>query len=336
MYQLASRLHDHAKRQRDSWEPEPLRIPLILLEERELDPTLPPELSESKEGEMSWWNTATVDLDADRQLSDEEWVAREDDLPQLDDLLSTIEHQGQKWRLLVSYPSWGKRHEDADLNEPYRNVWIHLQSYLVRKEDFPIARDCLLGRNFFSRWMPEGAEWLYGFAGEYPWASPFNTEQEEWHGRGGVGHKLPIVVRPCWNALVMEWEYDASLPRNFHMLVPACAFFSPTDLWWDGRDGYRLINGRTVFRDPSITEAGPASLLADIDELLERLDRLGLRLIWTLLGEKWILGGSQDERAPRRTFSQIAYLDEDGSLHAEKRVFFDDYDNDTGPNLIQE
>lgn len=335
MYQLASRLHDHVERQRDSWEPNPLRTPLILLEERKLDPTLSPKLVESEDAEESWWVTAAPDVDTDRQLSDEEWVAREDDLPRLDDLLSTTEHQGQKWRLLVAYPSWGRRPENAEFNDPYRNVWIHLHSYLVQRDDFSNTRDCLLGRNFFGRWMPEGAEWLYGFAGEYPWGSAFNTTPEEWHSRGGFGQKFPVRVKPAWNTLVMEWEYDASVPRNFHMLVPAREFFSPNDLWWDGRDGYRLLSGRTVFRDPSITEGGPASLLADADDLPERLERLGLRLIWTLLGEKWILGGSHDRQTPRRTFSQIAYLAEDGSVHVGERVFFDDYDRDTGPNPIE-
>ena len=54
-----------------------------------------------------------------------------------------------------------------------------------------------------------------------------------------------------------------------------------------------------------------------------------------LLGEKWILGGSYDKQTPRRTFSQIAYLGEDGSLHVGERVFFDDYDEDAGPNPIE-
>jgi len=337
MYQLASRLHDHVKRKRDDWEPEPLRTPLILLEGRELDPTLLPELPEEK-GETAWWITASADLDPDRQLLDEEWVAREDDLPGLEALLSPIEHQGQKWRLFVSYPSRGRPRENADLNEPYRNVWIHLQSYLVREEDFTAARQCLLGRNFFGLWMPEGAEWLYGFAAEYPWASPFNTDPGDWHSRGGFGQRLPVQVQPAWNTLVMEWKYDASLPTNFHMLVPARMFFSPNDLWWNGQEGYRLINGRTVFYDPSITEAGPASLLIDADELPERLEKLGLRLIWTLLGEKMIIGGiiggSHDKQIRRRTFSQIGYLEKEGSVHVEKRVFFDDYDKDTGPKVV--
>ncbi len=79
----------------------------------------------------------------------------------------------------------------------------------------------------------------------------------------GYGFDLPVHYTPSCNQLAVEWEYDASLPRQFHMIVPARTFFSPRDLWWDGRDGYRLVDGRITFRDPSVTEDGPAALIAD-------------------------------------------------------------------------
>lgn len=334
MYQLASRLHDHVEQQRDSQEPEPLRTPLILLEARQLDPTLVIEPSE-QESASCWWITVSAGLNTTKQLSDEEWVVREDDLPGLESLISIVACEGQNWQLLVSYPSWDNRSKDTDRNDPYRQVWMHLSSYLVPKKDLAIACDCLRRRNFFGRWMPEDDPWLYGFAGEYPWATPFNTELKEQYSRAGFWRDLFAIYQPSWNDLAVEWEYDVSLPPNLHILVPARVFFSPSDLWWDGRDGYRLIGGRTIFRDPSITEAGPASLLVDADELLERLDRLDMRLIWTLLGEKLIVGGSHKNCAPGRTFSQIAYLDENGILRFGEQVFFDDYNKDTGPNLIE-
>ena len=77
-------------------------------------------------------------------------------------------------------------------------------------------------------------------------------------------------------------------------------------------------------------QGGPATLITDADDLSERLDRLGLRLLWTLLGEKWMLGGSHNKPTPRRTFSQIARLEENGSLQMGGRIFFDDYQKDTG------
>lgn len=331
MYQLASRLHDHVQREHDSWAPEPQRTPLILLEERKLDPTLPPDMIGSKRDADGWWIGSSADLRSNEQLPDAEWVIRQEDLPVLEKLLSVVKRDGQRWQLLVSYPSWRGGDEDAEGNDPYRYVWIHIESYLIPKEDIDIAYNCLCRRNFFGQWMPEGATWLYGFAGEYPWATSFNTEPEEWHGRGGHGKDWSVSYSPSWNRLVVEWEYDASLPQNFRMIVPARTFFAPRDLWWNGRDGYRLINRRTVFRDPSLTEGGPAALVTDADDLLERLDKLGLRLMWTLLGEKLILGGPHGKPAPRRTFSQIAQLEEDGSVKIGERVFFEDYNQDTGP-----
>lgn len=95
------------------------------------------------------------------------------------------------------------------------------------------------------------------------------------------------------------------------------------------------MNGRTVFRDPSVTESGSPALVADADDLLYRLDKLGLHLIWTLLGEKLILGGPHDKPIPRRIFSQIARLEEDGEVEIGERVFFEDYDQDTGPLLAK-
>ncbi len=129
-------------------------------------------------------------------------------------------------------------------------------------------------------------------------------------------------MHPAWNTLVVEWEYDASLPRHFHMLVPARTFFSLGDLWWNGRDGYRLLDGKTVFCDPSITGPDVASLLVDADELPRRLEKLGLRLIWTLVGSKQILGRSYDNQTLRRKFCQIGYLEEDGSILDEEQMFF--------------
>jgi hypothetical protein len=330
MYQLASRLHDHLERERRGWEPMPLTEPLILLEERKLDPTLPPTTVGAESRDKAWWIRSSVDLDSTQSLTDDEWVATKNDIPPLEELLTPVEHGGQPWRILVAYPAWGGRDEEETLGEPYRQVWAHIHSYLIPKSQLVVAYDRLRGRNLFGRWMPEGSSWVYGFAGEYPWAVAYNTEPDEWHSRGGHENQLLGTYIPSWNEIAVEWEYDASIPSNFHISVPARSFFSLKDLWWDGVDGYRLISGRTVFRDPSVTESGPASLIADDDDLLDRLDRLGLRLIWTLLGEKLVLGGRYDDRLPRRTFSQTAILNEDGSVQASKRVFFDDYDQDTG------
>jgi len=332
MYQLASRLHDHAERKRDCWEPEPLCTPLILLEERKLDPTLPPKAAAEESRSDVWWITPSVDFRSSTALTDEKWVERKDDIPLMEDLLSVVEHGDLRRQLLVSHPKWNSFNEEYDRDEPYRQLWMHIQSYLVPKKDVEAAYKSLHRRNLFGEWMPRGASWLYGFAGEYPWGTAFNTEPESWHGRGSFENELPVTFSPTWNSLTVEWEYDPTHQENFQLLVPSRDFFSPSDLWWNGLTGFKVLDGRTVFEDPSASEGGPSALMADADDLLERLNKLGSRLIWTLLGEKLILGGrDMFERRPQRLFCQVAVLKEDGSIQFGDRAFFDDYDQDTGP-----
>ncbi len=334
MNELAARLEDHASQKPRSSGPKLLRKPLILLRRRELDPTLPHKIVVSNEDRTNkaWWIPAFVDLELSSELSNKTWSEKEDDVPELVALLTPFRSKGADWRLLAAFMRWGQPSDDY-LEKPYRQIWTHVRAFAVDSDDSDIAFSCLCGRNFFGRWMPEGPSWCYGFAAEYPWGAPFNTEPDEWHGMGGHEHDFPCTFLPINNQVAVEWEYDASLSGSLHLNVPARFFFDSGDLWWDNRDGFRRLGGRTVFRDPSATELGPSALIADVSDLLSRLQQTSRRLIWTLLGEKWIIGGRRDCDMHRRTFSQVALANEDGSLEVSDLVFFDDYDQAKGPAL---
>ncbi len=331
MYQLASRLHDHVEKREDQWMPAPLRRPLILLEERKLDPTLPRRLGSGVGERDRRWAMVGNTKNLRTEVDDGDWVAAEDDVPDLSEVLQIVEHGDQQWRRLVSYATWGRPQEGRREDGSYRQMWMHLQSYFVAAEDGEVAWSRLQRRNFFGRWMPDGGRCPYGFVGEYPWASAFSTEPEEWYGRTSLAGTAGFDCEAAWSELVAEWEYDGTVEEGRGVCVPARRWFESGELWWDQRDGYGVIGGKTVFRDPSITHGGATGLLADGDELPRRLERLGMSLVWAAVGEKWILGGRGTDVRPRRTFSQIARLEADGSLRVGERVFFEDYDRDTGP-----
>lgn len=319
MYQLASRLNDHLERKEDPWEPSPMRTPLILLEERKLDPTLPHTIFEGESWTTPWWIGGSVEFGSSDSLSHEQWIAEEEDLPSLEVMVALAENGGRVWRPLVLYVPWSEDRTMREDREPYRQVRLQIEGYLVPEEDLSSVYDSLFRNNVSGGQMPAAAEWHYGFPGEYPWATPFNTEPDEWYRSGGTD--VSVSYEACWNRIGVEWEYDASIKRSFSVVVPAKRFFSRGDLWWDGRDGYGTADGRTVFRDPSVTEGGPASLLADAQDLPRRLDSMDRCLIWTMLGEKIILGGSLRDSFPRRLFSQVALMHADGSVNASDRVF---------------
>lgn len=104
------------------------------------------------------------------------------------------------------------------------------------------------------------------------------------------------------------------------MTVPSPTLFDGGGLSWDFRSGYAGADGRTVFREPVGADEGAAQLVADRADLGRRLARTGKRLLWTLLGEKLIANPFFQDG---RTFSQVAYLDEDGAPRVGKRLFLD-------------
>jgi hypothetical protein len=331
MYQLAARLADHAVRKPErSFKPEALRAPLVLLEERQLDPTLQGRIADRENAGFTWWIPATVDLAASANLTDSAWAKKHDDIPSLGDLLRPVQNQGIEWLLLNGYLGWDSRPDGSHSSRPYRDLWIHVRGYLLDSETSEKGFTSIAGRNFFQRWMPEGASWLHGFAGEYPWGTAFNVEPEWYHSRGS-NSALPCNFTPICSEVVAEWEYDSSLPRYPRINVPARVLFEPGDLWWNGKDGFLDKTGRTLFRSPNVSEGGPSALIADRDEFRERLARLKKRIVWTMLGEKRILAVRHDKPSPSCTFSQVAIMELDGSLRSSKLTFFVDRREAIGP-----
>lgn len=294
LYRLASRLHDNVDREkRSKFDPELRRTPPILEDERKLDPTLSCTTVPERKDSHCWWLRGKVDLLATNNLDFAKWVAKRDDLPSLESLLEPTTHAGQRWTVLTAFPKWNEYRPNMEHNTPYRDTWMHLRGYLVPKSRFSKTIKALNGRNYFNAWLPEGGKWLHAFAGEYPWATACNTEPDWYLGGNPKVRGSDLILIHASNQVVIEWEYDATLPSSVYLQVPTKKFFRGGDLWWNGKDGFATSKGKTVFFDPQFLLGRPAALLADFDDLLVRLDKIGCRLVWTLLGEKYVLG---DER----------------------------------------
>ena len=329
MYQLASRLHDNVVPKRPDWEPNPIGTPFILAERRQLDPSLPQRGDQS--GAHQFYTGPRLDVMG--SADDRAWISSEENVPRISQLVDGQSVGGRDWNPLVAFLSSG-RPSGAQQDSPYRQIWMHAYGYLVRPSDVNLLFDKLSGRNFYGRWMPEGLSLGSdgGFAAEYPWGTPFNTTPDEWYSNLHDDDDVLRLLYPGWNDLVSEWEYDASFDNgrpSYH--VPARLFFEGDDLWWDGKGGYKRSDGRTVFVNPSLGLSGSA-LFVDAKYLCARLPEMDRCLIWTLVGEKWVLGGSAREREklPMKTFSQVARMDGKGEIQESKLVFFDDPNSKKG------
>ena len=317
MRRLASRLHDHVAPEKPWWSSSSPSSPLILPSRRLFDPTvrtgecLPVENSDSRIGPPH--------IEAASEESDADWLERTDDLPKAKAMISLTDAAGADWWPLLFYWSgegWSVRR---------RQRWIHVFAYIVEADDFAKARRFLSGRNFYGKWMPEGRE-LTGFVAEYPWASVFADARRgkdryaEQRTTGGGIERSQVPFEPAWNRINPDDEYDATTSESSAVTVPSPTLFIGDDLSWDCRGGYAEAGGRTVLREQPAADGGAVRLVAEPADLRRRLAHTGKRLLWTLLGEKLI---ADPEFLGGRTFSQVAYLDEDGALRVGKRLFLD-------------
>lgn len=318
MYQLASKLHDHAKYRRSRLDERTRANPMILLSQRKMDPTLPASSERSGQCDSAWWSPVPVDLQCTTVVSDKAWVTRQSNVPTFQSLLAGIDHDGERWMPLEMYASWQQTREKEGL--PLRDAYISIRSYLVPEARVNSALKYLEQHDMSH--LPRPREFLYGFAGEYPWTTAFKAQFAE--PGYEKDRQLPCTFIPSHNEFSAQWESDVSRDWHQGINVPAAIFFSSQDLWWNGRDGYfRVSDKKVVFRDPSLTESGPASLLGNMSDLPNRLSKNRKRLVWVLTGEKYTTGGT-DRITFRTTFNQVALLNKNGSVVFGKRVFFSD------------
>ena len=325
LQRLASRLHDHVVPSAPWWESSASASGLILPDERLFDPTV----RESGQAEVGNDSTPVRPLliKQKKNATDEEWLAEERDLPTMRQLLSVEDTTGRGWWALLVYwsgdgPALARRRR-----------WVHIFAYLVDAGDFAKAIEFLCNRNFYGKWMPEGQD-LSGFLAEYPWGAVFTdarTARSHYAEHEDSQHpteKSPVRLEPAWNRVFSDARYDVTMPESSGLHVPSFTWFDGGDLAWNGRDGYRRVGGETVFRNPP-GETSSAQLVADPADLSRRLADRGKRLIWTALGEKEI----GVPFSAGQTFSQVAYLGDDGELRIGKRIFIDYKADKAGPEF---
>ena len=89
--------------------------------------------------------------------------------------------------------------------------------------------------------------------------------------------------------------------------------------------------------DPTVHEDGPTALLMREDLLLQYLQDKGLTLCWTILGEKWVVGGDASEKYHGRLKMSGAYRqmgsDQVGFLNCVPDIPKDDADD---PDAVQD
>ena len=251
----------------------------------------------------AWWGKSPY-TDWKEQLNHQEWIARSDDLPVLDDELIVTRFDGTRWVNVRGQVNWHQPHPpDVDPTDvAKRDIWLAFKGYLVKVEDADAFTEWATNVDFWGNWMPDSPNTFpsHMFLGEYGWALSFQYSNRQYYSDHGSedgdwirpNKGAPTYVQPAsFEYTVEAGGYDCSITDGYTLQLPYHRLLKSLGLRWSGQAAdYLDEDGNLAAFDPTAHEDGPSALLIREDLLREYLSKEGLALCWTVLGEKWVIG----------------------------------------------
>lgn len=255
---------------------------------RDIDPTNLDFFSINKEkykrGEPTFWSPK---LEIKTSNSNEEWISDKADLINPKQLIE-FEKEGDIWLNLSSMYSWSKTINNSD-----RDVWYHLKSYIIKKEDKNNIIEDLPNKSFMNYSLIREQEIYEVFSREYYWSKAYkdlsyNNEWRPIHSDYKDNENNSIITV---NEYIWYSDRDFSIKENIHLSKPNGFLVDILNLQKKDKEHYFYDSqDNLIAYDPSIDEQkGVRTLLIKKNILLEKLNELGLEIIWCVLGAKEII-----------------------------------------------
>lgn len=276
-----------------------------------------------------WWTSEEL---FDWNCTCDEWVSKSSTISNPNDLIEVNDKNGVKWLVLESHPSW--KEPKIIGNEtwalPRKEIWCQIRGYLVNSEEFETFKDWLKNQHFMGRWMPEGRDISQLFNREFYWSEAFQYFNSDYYGcpdwtevtdlksRAKIADINITSINYLWGK-----EFDNSKADTLSFLKPSYLIFDKMRLKNGKIEGsYEDSDGNIVCFAAEAVNDSKAYLLIKKEPFLKMLNENNLEIIWTLLGEKRVIGGSLGlfHHNNRIEFSGSFYL-ENGKLCGENKIY---------------
>jgi len=244
----------------------------------------------SNQGDYNAWKLKKSDL---------AWLQSNTDLPDPEKIIPIIDDKQKEWLILEGSLDWEEKtppeHKKYDI--PVRQIWYMVKSYIVKRKDAVKFFNWAKKQNFMGSWMPESGNLSEIFLGEYPNSIAFEDLRYDyniWEEPEEID--VPIVV--TYDSYLNEFTLDCSFDRSVSIRLPCKWIVNNLKLnhkFLDGNFYDKQENLITI--DTSIFEENlPSALLVNKKTLIEFLDKNDFSIIWTLSGEKRLIGGDLFEK----------------------------------------
>ena len=135
-----------------------------------------------------------------------------------------------------------------------------------------------------------------------------------------------MLIQPAsFTSLAESGGFDCSIEEGYSLCLPHPDYIGHLGLRWSGNGAnYPDETGELAAFDPTVHGDGPSALLLRKESLKEYLKDKELALCWTVIGEKWVVGGDTDAgiRGYATMSGAYRYTAEDleGFLHYRRKL----------------
>lgn len=239
----------------------------------------------------------------DEEPNIHEWIVNLNERPDIESLLKVRSPANNNdWYVLESHYLWEPPVPFGE--DPHaitrRQIWYHLRSYLVRKDEMKAVFQWAGQQHFWGGWMPDSHSLDDIFLGEFCWAPAFKYHNRAYYGREGwtnLKGKIPGHIHLTTEIYSHGMgEYDCSVDDGYSFYLPCAHIVKQMEVDWFGPSGHVVDgyffnqSGKIIAYDPSIKNPNHNGCLlierAAFDQFLE--DQ-GYGLLWIIIGEKRVL-----------------------------------------------
>ena len=234
--------------------------------------------------------------------SHEKWIKIKTDIINPSNFMLFKDNQNQDWLALSRHIEFSEP-EKIGLDQwsyPHKKIWYLINSYICNQTEYNVFFNWAVKQNFMGKWMPEAPDRYEIFYREYYWSPAYDFFQNKSYFNGNDWHDIydnktkNFIAKthiPITNYL-WESEYDCSKEEGIRIVKPSKYIFELMNLHHGKNDGEFINkNNEIICFDSYIYNKTQYGFFIHKKYFFDFLKKNKLNIIWTVIGEKQIVGG---------------------------------------------
>lgn len=240
------------------------------------------------------------------------WITKKNNFPSIEKFLVEKDADNVEWMILNKSIHLKQPDRLDGMFKPKKDFFCSVNSYIMTDNDFNSFKSWAKRQNFYGRSLPESHQCYKAYSREYCWSKAYEAEygnDYDWDTISDSKENGVAVVALTNYCYYWENEYDHSKRSLFSFIRPSKELCKLMGLHQGIKDGEFVDeSGLVVCKNPSVNEKHPSCLMVRKKEFLNALKNNGLKIAWTILGEKRIDSLKNEDDYTWMTLSGIGYM----------------------------